>query len=330
MNLPPPSSRQPVREAWSRERLLHERNIALGSVLEPSSLSSYTSAVQSYISFCRSHDFPIDPTTDTLSFYIVYICHFIKPKSVSSYLSGICNQLEVFYPDIRRNCAHPIVKRTLKGCKKIHNSVASRKRPLQRAELTEVFDKLHSSASFDDQLFLVLLYVGFFALMRLGELVFPDKLELQDFRKVIMRSSFIADDDHVEFNLPTHKADRTFEGNRILVKSTGDRDDPVKIVQDYVRERDHRFPGLPHLWVRSDGSVPTRSWFIRRLRAFFSDNVAGHSLRSGGATWLASLGIPVELIQAIGRWASESFKIYIRTHPVLLTALLFSQQPSTA
>ncbi|KAE9409017.1 hypothetical protein BT96DRAFT_758468, partial [Gymnopus androsaceus JB14] len=64
-----------------------------------------------------------------------------------------------------------------------------------------------------------------------------------------------------------------------------------------------------------------RSWFIRRLRAHFTDNVAGHSLRSGGATWLASLGVLVELIQAIGRWASESFKIYIRTHPVLLTAL---------
>ncbi|KAJ3845977.1 hypothetical protein EV368DRAFT_77157 [Lentinula lateritia] len=256
MNLPPPSSRQPVREVWSRERLLHERNIALGSVLEPSSLSSYTSAVQSYVTFCRTHDFPVDPTTDTLSFYVVYICHFIKPKSVSSYLSGICNQLEVFYPDVRRNCTHPIVKRTLQGCKKIHISIASRKRPLQRTELTKVFDKLHSSPSFDDQLFLVLLYVGFFALMRLGELVFPDKNVLQDFRKVIMRSSFLANDNHIEFNLPTHKADR--------------------------------------------------------------------------ATWLASLGVQVELIQAIGRWASESFKIYIRTHPVLLTALLFSQQSSTS
>ncbi|KAJ4479432.1 hypothetical protein C8R41DRAFT_705150, partial [Lentinula lateritia] len=243
------------------------------------------------------HDFPIDPTTDTLSFYVVYICHFIKPKSVSSYLSGICNQLEVFYPDIRRNCTHPIVKRTLKGCKKLHTSIASRKRPLQRTELTEAFNNLHSSSSFDDHLFLALLYVGFFALMRLGELVFPDRIDLQDFRKVIMRDSFLADAEHLEFNLPTHKADRTFEGNRIVIKASSDRDDTVKIACIYVRERDSRFPGLPHLWVRSDGSVPTRSWFIRRLRCHFSDNVAGHSLRSGGATWLASLGVQVNLIQ---------------------------------
>ncbi|KAE9389329.1 hypothetical protein BT96DRAFT_772852, partial [Gymnopus androsaceus JB14] len=208
------------------------------------------------------HDFPIDPTTNTLSFYITYMCHHIKLKSISSYLSGICNQLKVFYPDICQNCTHPIVKCTLKGCRKIHKSIASRKCPLQHTEITEVFNKLHSSSSFNDLLFLALLFIGFFALMWLGELVFPDKLELQDFGKVIMRASFKGDDKHIEFNLPTHKADRTFEGNRILIKATGDRDDLVRIAQSYVHERDRRFPGLPHSWVRSDGSVPTRSWFL--------------------------------------------------------------------
>ncbi|KAJ3805252.1 hypothetical protein F5876DRAFT_91577 [Lentinula aff. lateritia] len=98
----------PPQLVWSREHLLHKQNIALGNILEPSSLSLYTSAVQSYVTFCCTHDFSIDPTTDTLSFYIIYIHHFIKPKSVSSYLSGICNQLEVFYPNIYRNCAYPI------------------------------------------------------------------------------------------------------------------------------------------------------------------------------------------------------------------------------
>jgi hypothetical protein len=59
------------------------------------------------------------------------------------------------------------------------------------------------------------------------------------------------------------------------------------------------------------------------LHSFFSHDVAGHSLRAGGATWLAMSGVSVDLIQAIGRWTSSSFKIYIKTHPVLLTAIHF-------
>jgi hypothetical protein len=161
--------------------------------------------------------------------------------------------------------------------------------------------------------------------MRLGELVWPDNKSLQSFRKVSLRSSFSGARKHVEFTLPTHKADTTFDGSKILVLATDDDDCPVSIMLNYVAERDKRFPALPHLWVKSDGSIPTRSWFLRRLRIFFSDNVGGHSIRSGGATFLAQMGTPLHLIQATGRWASETFRIYIRNHPVLLTALLFSK-----
>jgi hypothetical protein len=48
----------------------------------------------------------------------------------------------------------------------------------------------------------------------------------------------------------------------------------------------------------------------------------GHSLRSGGATALALMGVCDDLIQAIGRWASDTFRIYIWKHPVLLQALI--------
>lgn len=40
-------------------------------------------------------------------------------------------------------------------------------------------------------------------------------------------------------------------------------------------------------------------------------------MRSGGATVLALAGIPLNVIQDTGRWASEAFKIYVRGHPLL-------------
>jgi len=61
------------------------------------------------------------------------------------------------------------------------------------------------------------------------------------------------------------------------------------------------------------------------MKLFFSDDVAGQSMRSGSATSLAENGVPPNLIQAIGRWASSAFQIYIRKNPVLLQALHFGR-----
>ena len=322
-------SRQPARATWSRERLEHARALALGSAIDASSAAAYSSALNSYISFCRSHDFPIDPTPDTLSFYTVYMAHHIKPSSVDSYLSGICNELESFHPDVRKNRRHQLVTKTLRGCKKLRAIPTTRKRPLSRAELANLQPQYMSSSSHDDLLFFVILLVGFHALMRLGELVSPDSKTLHDFRKVTKRDTVELLPEGFSFFLPGHKADKFFEGNRVLLQRNSGGDDPDRPFRKYLQSRDKLLPFHPQLWLRADGSVPTRGWFIRRLHQHFPSDVGGHSLRAGGATALAQAGIPPHIIQAIGRWASDTFQIYIRHHPVLLAALLFSNSRSS-
>lgn len=323
MNIPQPSSRQPLRAPWTRERLNLERSLALGSAIDASSTASYSSALQSYISFCRAHSFELDPTPDTLSYYTVYMCHHIKPSSVDSYLSGICNQLEPFFPEARQNRRHRLVSRTLRGCKKIRAIPTTRKRPLSRSELAALQPQYMMSSNHDDLLFFTILLTGFHGLMRLGELVFPDKHSLRDFRKVTKRTSVELLPDGFSFFLPGHKADQFFEGNRVIIHKTNSGDDPNQPFRKYLCSRDQMFPYHPELWLRQDGTVPTRGWFMNRLRKHFPSDVGGHSLRAGGATALAQAGIPPHLIQAIGRWASEAFQIYIRHHPVLLAALLY-------
>jgi hypothetical protein len=76
------------------------------------------------------HHFPIEPTIDTLTFFIVYMCAHIKPKSVEAYLSGICNQLEDIYPHVREVRHHCMVSKTLRGCKKLQAVGVTRKRAL--------------------------------------------------------------------------------------------------------------------------------------------------------------------------------------------------------
>jgi hypothetical protein len=237
MRTPPLSSRQPVRAAWTRERLEHERAVALGNAIDASSAATYSSTLQSYISFCRSHGFAIDPTPDTLSFYTVYMSHHIKPESVNSYLSGICNQLEPYYPEARSNRRHQLVARTLWGCKKLRAVATTRKRPLMRSELSALQPHYMSSSSHDDLLFFVILVVGFHGLMRLGELVWPDKKSLQDYRKVTKRSSVELLPEGFSFFLPGHKADRFFEGNQIVLQRNASGDDPDTPFRKYLASR---------------------------------------------------------------------------------------------
>ena len=309
-------SRQKHRLAWTRERLLRERAIALGQSIDISTWKNYGSALNSYLTFVRIHNLPVEPTADSLSFFTVFMCHHIKPDSVDTYLSGICHQLEPYYPSVRETRKSVICKRTLAGCKRARGSPTTRKRALTLHDLHIVIDHYATSTSHDDLLF---------ALMRLGELTVADDKSLFDHRKITSRTSVSSSENDYRFFLPSHKADKFFEGNTVIVQHHIGPIDPLSFFKKYLKSRDQLFPFLPDLWLRADGSRPSRSFFMRRMRMFFADDIGGQSMRAGGATSLAENGVPPHLIQAIGRWASPTFQIYIRKNAVLLQALLFGR-----
>ncbi|KAF9523817.1 hypothetical protein CPB83DRAFT_740229, partial [Crepidotus variabilis] len=60
-----------------------------------------------------------------------------------------------------------------------------------------------------------------------------------------------------------------------------------------------------------------RSWFDGKFFALLDRSFGGHSLRAGGATFYASIGLSEDIIQALGRWSSASWKIYIRDNPTV-------------
>src|SRR5260370_31647300 len=117
-------------EWWSLERLREARVLAVGAALERSTRHTYASALRAYTDFCDLHQFPLRPTADTLSFFVVYMSHRIKPTSAQSYLSGICAELEPIWPDIRSIRTSPLVTKYLAGSHKLFWSPSTRKRPL--------------------------------------------------------------------------------------------------------------------------------------------------------------------------------------------------------
>jgi hypothetical protein len=320
-----PTSRQPHREPWTLECLNYERSILLGMSIDTSTAITYSSALNSYLTFCKIHGLPVEPTPQTLSYYTTFQSFFINPKSVDSYLSGICNQLEPFFPDIRKNRASSLVTRTLAGAKRYRGTATIRKSPLTIANLLFVSHDLAPSTDHDDLLFNAQLNTGFTALLRLGELTWPNKIALRDYRKVTLRSSLKFDEREYSLWLPTHKADTTFEGNRIVVRRISDAPNPQLVMEQYIKSRDALFPFHPQLWLKADGTIPLRAWFIKRLRHYFGTDIAGQSLRAGGATAMAEAGAVPELIKGAGRWSSLAFERYIRKNPVVLHALILSR-----
>src|SRR5271168_4053752 len=176
-----------------------------------------------------------------------------------------------------------------------------RKAPLLPVNLLFILDSMVSEPSHDELLFAALLLTGYHALLRLGELVFPDKKDLRNYRKIALRHSVSLHQNHYSFFLPSHKADRFFEGNTILVQRLNTPTDPYDPFIKYLRSRDTFFPIHPELWLTSYGHVPTHHWFMTCLCAFFPNEIAGQSMRSGGATSLAEAGGDPATIQAVGR-----------------------------
>ncbi|KAF8995139.1 hypothetical protein BDZ89DRAFT_1106146 [Hymenopellis radicata] len=238
--------------------------------IDISTSATYDSHLNSYLNFCTLHHFPVEPTPDTLSFYVVYMCANIKPRSVASYLTGICNKLEPYFPGVSANRKSILVARSLSGCMKRYGTPIQRKLPLARQHILSTINDLPPNASHDSLLFAAMLTTGFMALLRLGEMSLPDNVAICDLRKCSRRSTVTWFDDGYGFDLPYHKADRFFEATRY--GSSISRLNPF-------------------LWVTAKNEIPTRTWFMKRLRRLEPDEqFAGQSMRAGGATAMAEDG----------------------------------------
>lgn len=274
-------ARQPSRQPWSLEWLITERSMSLGFALDRSTSLAYSSALNSYLAFCSMHGFDPEPTVHTLSFFVTYMCHHIEPRSVRSYLTGIVSELEHFYPHVREVCQSSVVARTLKGSIRRFSSPVRQKEPLTLDDLLTVANSPMHPIFHDDLLFCPLLQTGFFGLNRLGELVWPDNSDLQIFTKVSWRGSVEILSVSYSFIIRRDKVDARFEGNKVVIQPSTIEPDPLDTFRRYLLSRDARFPFHPQLWLRADGSIPLRSWFLRRLHVFFPQSIGGHSLRAG-------------------------------------------------
>lgn len=210
--------RQRIQQAWTLTELAQGRAQALANSVDLSTRRAYGSALNSWIAFVELHHFPFEPNLETLAYFIVFMSHHINPRSVKSYLSGLVQQLEPDFPAIRQLRASRHINKVMRGCLKMNTKAVTRKNALTLDDLRFVADRFQLSTSHDDFLFTAMLVTGFHGLLRLGEMTFPDDFSIRDWRKMVRCQSLILRPHEYKFLLPAHKADRFFEGNRVLIQ----------------------------------------------------------------------------------------------------------------
>ena len=99
------------------EQLNAELTINLGMVIDCSTHNSYTSTLNSCLTFCHMHNLEIEPTPCNLVLLITFQSTIINLKSVDSYFSGIANQLETYFCDVWAACENNLVTHPLQGAK---------------------------------------------------------------------------------------------------------------------------------------------------------------------------------------------------------------------
>ncbi|KIJ29340.1 hypothetical protein M422DRAFT_144845, partial [Sphaerobolus stellatus SS14] len=102
-------------------------------------------------------------------------------------------------------------------------------------------------------------------LLRLGELTFPENIRKHSSKKLTLRHTLNVQGTRFSFTLPFHKADRFFAENTVMIEVLPMSPiDPLFHLIRYLHSRDRSFPLLPMLWITSDGTPPTYSWFVGR------------------------------------------------------------------
>jgi hypothetical protein len=181
------------------------------NAVEKSTVQGYATGARDYITFCLTHGLSIEPTPQTLSCYVAYTSQFIA--SAPKYLTGVRHFLSDIYPDFDDNRAHPLVKATIRGSKKVRADGVRRKLPLRPAHLQAFLLRAQSSNSYDNFLFVTILSCCFYGCHRSGELIQKNSRDLFDWRKVIQRDSLVFIGGRAQYHLPYHTSGKMVFSN---------------------------------------------------------------------------------------------------------------------
>ena len=298
------------------------------SSLASSTRRSHRSQLQCYSRFCSRYElpeFPCPPLQACL--YAAFLSEWMAHASIVNYLSALWHhQLSLGFPSYSLDFT---LVQTLRGIRRSLSRMRPARLPLAVAHLHSIYQNINTILP-SDLTFWAAITLAFRALLRkchytssIHMLLWQDIALYPDHLVLVIRSSKTD-----QFSSAPHRV--------VLNASPGSELCPVFWLTVLSRthnphERDPVFR-IPI----TGGLVPiTYSWFNNRLKALAASIgldpsvVSSHSLRHGGASFMASLGADIADIRARGSWASSAIFRYLhhsdqtlRTKDALISSAL--------
>ena len=291
-----------------------------------------------YLSFCMYfHRRPLPADLHTICGFAQFLSRSIKPPSIRNYLSGV-KLLHIFmgheYPFTDSFHLHL----TIRGIERIHQHVPRRAIPITIQILLSV-QELSCSFTSLQRAVLACGFLLFFTMARAGSILpsssrTPPSQFLTSDRVNLCKEGLLV--------TLLHTKNIQFGRRRLHIPLLR-TDSPICPVQAYINSQSvHHSSHTRPAFVYMEDNVEkplTKAVFLSTFRSLLhqanipdANSYTGHSFRRGGASWAFKSGIPGELIQILGDWASDAYKRYLEftmDNKISLAALLVKGLPST-
>ncbi len=239
-------------------------------------------------------------------------------KTIKAYLTGVrSTHVDMGFDDLHV-FHHPMLQRIIAGIRRMRGEPGVKeRRPITRDLLLLMLADIDKTSRLGANLHAAfcLAFAGF---LRIGEFTYSnaDRNDPEFANWFLTRRSVAFYEDHVELSLPASKTDPFRQGVTILVAGADDDACPVASLQNLFE----RFPSPRHAPLFDMGTGFSRQWVTQMLRNILAalgiaGNYSGHSFRRGAATSARDAGLTEDRIMLLGRWRSDSYKLYIETHP---------------
>ncbi|KAK4702187.1 hypothetical protein P7C70_g4038, partial [Phenoliferia sp. Uapishka_3] len=324
---PRPNLLRPRQPLPPISELITYRNHLVHHSIDASTRAGYAGHYKSWLAFALHYGFEPLPTEQTLSLFVAW--RWSHTVSVAQCLSGLAFFLTplMIDPTFAAIRYSSLVRRAHRGGAKTREHIVKKALPLPSKGVDDLVKGVMAleHPSYEQLLFAAIIVILFYCCARGAEATMPDNIAYRNPRKWVRRSTVVLDSTSFSARLPYHKADPTYKGSQLYFHASQSGKRALDLVRRWLHARDRLFGNKGHLFLRDNGTVPTRSWVARKLKKFFGDEFSLHSPRPGGATFYILCGWAEATVQRMGRWKSAAWKEYIRINPELQKALIASE-----